>query len=64
MTLSAASLVPGVTYYWKVSAEDGLGGVSFGSGSDRAPWTFTVENPPPPPAPVAPSAPTGGGAGK
>ena len=32
----------GGTFYWKVSAQDGRGGVTWGSGSGSAPWSFTV----------------------
>ena len=35
-------------YFWKVSAEDGEGGMTWGSGSDYAPWNITVKLPPPP----------------
>lgn len=51
MTLPAGSLQPGLKYYWRVSAEDGLGGVAYGSGSDKNPWTVSIEAPPPPPVP-------------
>jgi hypothetical protein len=32
----------GGTFYWKVSAQDGRGGMTWGSASGSAPWTFSV----------------------
>jgi len=63
MQLPAASFTPGGSYFWKVTAEDGLGGASFGSDSDRTPWSFTIETPPPPTPPQEPTTPTGGSPG-
>ncbi len=62
-TVPGAMIEAGATYYWKVSAEDGMGGTSFGSDSDKTPWSFVIDVPPPPPAPVeaAPVAPGTGG---
>jgi hypothetical protein len=57
-TLPASGLEEGATYYWKVSAEDGLGGVTYGSESDKTPWSFSIPVPPPPPAPAEPVQPT------
>ena len=56
-TIPAAMIEAGAKYYWKVSAEDGLGGVSYGSGSDKTPWSFQIETPPPPPPPPPPTPP-------
>jgi len=33
----------GGAFYWKVSADDGEGGVTWGSNSDERPWSFTVK---------------------
>lgn len=60
--LPSVLIEAGAVYYWKVSAEDGLGGVTFGSGSDRTPWSFRIQMPPPPPPPEAPAPTPPGGA--
>ncbi len=64
-TVPSAMIEAGATYYWRVSAEDGLGGTTYGSGSDKTPWKFQIDMPPPPPPPpvepppVAPAPGTG-----
>ena len=37
------ALSTGGLFYWKVAAEDGNGAVTWGSGSDAAPWSFSVK---------------------
>ncbi len=63
-TPPGGTIRPGATYYWKVVAEDGKGGATYGSGSDSNPWSFTTKAPPPPPEPTpqpeTPDAGTGG----
>ena len=51
-TPPGGTIQPGAAYYWKVVAEDGKGGSTYGSGSNSNPWSFTTKAPPPPPEPV------------
>ena len=41
--LGGTQLGSGGVFYWKVSASDGKGGTSWGSGSDSSPWSFEVQ---------------------
>lgn len=41
----------GITYFWKVVAEDGEGGATWGSNSDQVPFSFSVKAPVEAPAP-------------
>jgi len=45
---ASAFTVSGV-YFWKVMVDDGKGGVTWGSGSDGQPWSFTLKLPAPEP---------------
>jgi hypothetical protein len=44
----------GGKFFWKVSAADKLGLVTYGSGSDAKPWSFSVKKAEPPAPPTTP----------
>ncbi len=46
-------------YFWKVAANDGLGGITWGSGSDTTPWSVTIKFPEPPEQPSGETTPGG-----